>query len=321
MRVVLAHQGDYVVESLLNARATLFARLHQSRTLGSLNKLASFYDLLDRIGRYSMADQQKPNVVSGPTKVGRNAACPCGSCLKFKNCCLGKTISQPKIMASKDGRLWAEAPPELYEKASAFFREKQRKEQDRVRRFGHVRPQMSSVAFGERIVAVRNRLYSCDKWKYFPDFLRDYVPEIFGIEWCKEEAERPEPERHPVITWRAQAAHHANDQAALPDGSRVVLPSGAFAAFNCFAYDLFTVDDNGGLDDELIRRLKVREHFQGARHELFSEATCYRAGFTVEHENEKTEKPAMQSLCASTARRRWPVRPAVDGLTGWRGMR
>ncbi len=78
-----------------------------------------------------------------------------------------------------------------------------------------------------------------------------------------------------------------NAQPAQPDGSRVALPSGALAAYNCFAYDLYVVDDNGGLDDELLQRLKNREEFQGARHELFAEATCYRAGFTVQHEDQK----------------------------------
>ena len=38
---------------------------------------------------------------------------------------------------------------------------------------------------------------------------------------------------------------------------------------------------------EWLQRLKNREMFQGARHELFAEATCYRAGFKVEHEDEK----------------------------------
>ena len=131
---------------------------------------------------------------------------------------------------------------------------------------------MSSVAFGKRIVAVKSRLYSSDKWKFFPDFLRHYVPEVFGIDWCKEEAGRPEAERHPVITWRAQATHHANEQPAQPDGSRVVSPSGAFAAFNCFAYDLFTVDDNGGLMESESRAAKkrtVRERFD---HPLLSES-------------------------------------------------
>jgi SEC-C motif len=245
---------------------------------------------LAAIGQSLMAER-KTKVARGSKRIGRNALCPCGSGLKFKKCCLVKIkSSESRIMVSKDGHVWTEAPPELHEKATAIFREKERKEQERVKRFGHVRPQMSSLAFGQRIVSVRNRLYRSDKWMFFPDFLRDYVPEILGLERCKEEAAKPEAERHPIIIWRAQAAQHVNEQPAQPDGSRVVLPSGAFAAFNCFAYDLFTVDDNGGLDEELLQRLKVREHFQGARHELFAEATCYRAGFTVEHENEKDRK-------------------------------
>ena len=65
------------------------------------------------------------------------------------------------------------------------FSKKSSAKQERVRRFGHVRPQISTVAFGQRIVAVRGRLYSSDKWKFFSDFLRDYVVEILGVEWCK----------------------------------------------------------------------------------------------------------------------------------------
>lgn len=235
-----------------------------------------------------MAERKKTEIARGSKKIGRNAPCPCGSGRKFKKCCLLKArSSKPRIMASKDGRGWTEAPPELREKATRIFREKEDIERERIKRFGHVRPQISSVAFGQRIVAVRNRFYRSDKWMFFPDFLRDYVPDVLGIEWFREEAAKPEAERHPIITWRAQASKYANEQPAQPDGSRVIVPSGAFAAFNCFAYDLFTVDNNGGLDEELLHNLKVREHFQGARHELFAEATCYRAGFTVEHENEK----------------------------------
>ena len=192
-------------------------------------------------------------------------------------------------MASKDGKVWKEAPPELRAKATKVFKEKQRKEQERVARFGQIRPQISMVWQGQRWVAVRNKLFykEADKWKYFPDFLRDYAPEVLGLEWCKVEAAKPEAERHPIITWRSQGQAYMNAQPAQPDGSRVALPSGALAAYTNFAYDLYVVHDNGGLDDELLQRLKKREHFQGARHELFAEATCYRAGFTVEHENEK----------------------------------
>ncbi len=236
-----------------------------------------------------MSGKKRIKPKSRPWKLGRNDPCSCGSGLKFKKCCLPKEIrhAEPPIMASKDGRVWSEAPPELRAKAMRAFEEKQRKEQERVARFGRIRPQISTVHQGQRFVTVRNKIYYSDTWKFFPDFLRDYVPEVLGIDWCKTEAAKPESERHPIITWRAQGATYMNAQPAQPDGSRVALPCGALAAYNCFAYDLYVVDDNGGLDPELLQRLKNRELFQGARHELFAEATCYRAGFTVEHENEK----------------------------------
>src|SRR6266849_7614479 len=115
-----------------------------------------------------------------PWKLGRNDPCSCGSGLKFKKCCLPKVISPtaPPIMASKDGKAWKEAPPELREKAMRAFEEKERKEQERVARFGQIRPQISVVHQGQRMVTVRNRIYYSDKWKYFPDFLRDYVPQV-----------------------------------------------------------------------------------------------------------------------------------------------
>jgi hypothetical protein len=55
-------------------------------------------------------------------------------------------------MASKDGKVWKEAPPKLREKAMRVFEEKQRKEQERVARFGRIRPQISVVHQGQRMV-------------------------------------------------------------------------------------------------------------------------------------------------------------------------
>jgi hypothetical protein len=58
-------------------------------------------------------------------------------------------------------------------------------------------------------------------------------------------------------------------------------------ALNSFAYDLYTVDHNGRLDESLTARLRNNAEFEGARHELCAEATCLRAGFVIEHENQK----------------------------------
>jgi hypothetical protein len=75
-------------------------------------------------------------------------------------------------------------------------------------------------------------------------------------------------------------------QTPRPDGIYEATPTGPLLAYVTFAYDLFVVETNGRLDDRLLGRLKQANQFQGARHELFAEATCLRAGFTIEHEDE-----------------------------------
>lgn len=175
----------------------------------------------------------------------------------------------------------------MIEKARRHFAQKEKEEQERKRRFGNVLPVMSVKAFGKQLVAVGNTIYGSEKWKYFSDFLRDYVPGIFGSEWVQREWSKPEAEPHLVIQWGIESDRYMRAQPLQPDGSRRGIPSGALAAFLAFAYDLYIVAHNGRLDDLLLHRLKSREQFQGARHELFTEATCLRGGFTVEREDEK----------------------------------
>jgi hypothetical protein len=213
-------------------------------------------------------------------KVGRNDPCPCGSGLKFKMCCLGKYTAIPVEEVSR------RPPQAVLLKAAKQFQERQRKEHEYKKRFGQVQPQISMPAFGKRMVAVKNRIYQGD-WKVFTDFLRDYVGIVFGNDWWKGEGAKPLAERHPVTQWLTQGMAYLKAQPKQPDGSRVAPLIGALAAYTCFAYDLYIVDNNGELDDVLVKRLKNPEHFQGARHELFAEATCLRAGCRVQRENEK----------------------------------
>jgi SEC-C motif len=224
-------------------------------------------------------------------KVGRNDPCPCGSGMKFKKCCLGKAVpvveARPELRTVPTFRGLKIAPPELRDRAMHVFQEQRRKEQERLARFGEVRPQISTLWKGHRFIAVRNKLYYSDKWKFFADFLRDHVPHVFGKEWFDAEVAKAEGDRHPLMQWRSEGIRYMNAQQPDAAGVYGAVPNGFLAAYMAFAYDLYIVEDNGGLDDALLARLKHREQFQGARHELFAEATCYRAGFTVQHENER----------------------------------
>ena len=204
-------------------------------------------------------------------KVGRNDPCPCGSGKKFKKCHLS---------------VLAVPPPEISDKAMRQIAEHLARERQRVARFGEIRPVITTQNWGKRFVVVRNRLH-WGNWRFFADFLDPYFCSVFGREWYEAQLATPEQMRHPALIWRTQALKFMSKQQPTSPGIYCAIPNGFMAAYLTLAYDLYVVDDNNTLDAELLARLKHRDQFQGARHELFAEATCLRGGFNVKHEDER----------------------------------
>jgi len=212
-------------------------------------------------------------------KVGRNDLCPCGSGKKFKKCHLNMPSLSGRPVQSRPT-----LPPDVWRDI-----EKHRLEQEaRVQAFGHIREPVQIPDYnGYRMVAVRGRMYFSKKWRFFSDFLFEYGKMRFGKEWLDAQNLALASDQHPLYVWRMQAHEFMLRQKPQPDGTFVTRPSGPMAACNNFYYDLYTVDDNSILDETLLTRLKHRDQFQGALHELAVEATCLRAGFTVTRENER----------------------------------
>lgn len=169
------------------------------------------------------------------------------------------------------------------------LRRAERERQQWTDTYGYIRPHLSADHHGRKFVVAGGKLYFSGKhkWMFVSDFLVDYVPAVLGIAWCQAEAAKPEAERHPVIRWRPDGLRYMNSRPRQPDGSYVVsVRSGPLAAYMAFAFNLFAIEDNSRFDHLLLERLKNKDQFQGARHEVFVEATCLRAGFSIEHENE-----------------------------------
>jgi hypothetical protein len=209
---------------------------------------------------------------------GRNERCPCGSKRKYRKCCLNKPMSETKPKAP---------PPELIAKAVREMQRKQRAREEWTKRYGHVRPCINTDNWGKKFIAAGKQLLWSDTWKFIPDFLVDYVPGLFGKEWWDAEVAKPEAERHQVFQWRTGCLRHRQTGHSEGDGKWVVAPDGNSAAYLSLAFNLFAIEDNGGLDELLLHRLKHHDQFQGAWHEVFVEATCLRAGFTIEREDER----------------------------------
>jgi hypothetical protein len=175
-------------------------------------------------------------------------------------------------------------PPEVLKQAAYFANQLP----GRATRYGQVRPEIAMEYHGYRFVAIGSKLIymPADRCRFFTDVLIAYVPQLFGREWFEQEIAEPPDERHPAMQWRIKGVKYMNAQPKLPDGSYGALPTGPLLAYMTLAYDLYVVDHNARLDARLLERLKRKDQFQGARHELFAEATCLRAGFQIEHEDE-----------------------------------
>jgi hypothetical protein len=112
-----------------------------------------------------------------------------------------------------------------------------------------------------------------------------------------------QPDRARASAWQqaargCQANHFVSQQPRRPEGYVSVVPNGPLSFCERFYYDLYTVDDNNVLQKELLNRLRDRDQFQGAMHELFVEATCLRAGFSIVREEHQGLKPKNVELIA-----------------------
>lgn len=208
-------------------------------------------------------------------KIGRNDPCPCESGKKFKKCCL-----------NRPAEIWPTVPPIPPEVLKKFM-EREAKEKERIVRYGKVKPEIAIDFQGYKLVAVGSRLHYSKSWKFFPDFLMNYLPSVFGKEWGQAELAKPFEQQHQAVQWRAKCIQFMRMQKRNEQGFFDAVPNGFAAAFLNLAYDLYIVQHNGRFDDDLLNRLRQRDQFQGARHELFAEATCLRAGLSIDHEDEK----------------------------------
>lgn len=221
------------------------------------------------------------------SKIGRNDPCPCGSGKKYKKCHGGVDSSATRTQGPPF-TIRKLAPGEFPEEARRILTEPMPQDRAFTSQFGHVRQPISAEYQGYRFVAVGNQLVyqPAKNAQFFTDILMTFVQNTFGKDWFTAELAKPRGTRHPVMEARVKALTVMNKQPKNPDGSYQVKMTGPMLGYFTFAYDLFVVQDNGRLDKRLLDRLKNCNTFQGARHELFAEATCLRAGYTIEHEDE-----------------------------------
>lgn len=157
-------------------------------------------------------------------KIGRNDPCPCGSGKKYKRC-HGNTASAemgigsgpqvPRLKWSLEPIINSPAsvPPVLMKE----LLEHQEQEQERIRKFGHVRPEIAKKFKGHEFVAVGPKLYYGKNWHVFVDFLMDYLLLVLGRPWFDSEKVKTAEAQHPILQWRVKAINYMKSLQQSPN--------------------------------------------------------------------------------------------------------
>ena len=240
-------------------------------------------------------------------KISRNAPCPCGSRKKYKHCC-GNPLKE---------ELSGKATP-LPAHIQAMLKEKQAKERIEIQQQGLGRRIISAEHKGFRFVAVKDTLHSSKKWKFFTDFLADYIRKMLHEKWGNAELKKPLEERHLVMQWYDAYCHFQGSHKKQPDGTFRGNITGIVHCYLGLAYNLYLIQHNVELQERLVERLKNGEQFQSAYHELMIANCLIRAGFELELEDE-TDRSSMH--CEFSARsirtgKKYSVEAKMRGVRG-----
>ena len=140
-------------------------------------------------------------------------------------------------------------------------------------------------------------------WINFPNFLHDYVIEKFGKRWFNQEFSISTDEQHPIARLFSMFSRKVNNSLHVSNQNRIIsVRKGIVLWLMDFAYNLFWVDNNHGLQKQLIARLKFKDQFWGAAHELFVAAAFLRAGFSLEFEDEADRSKKHPEFTATHAK-------------------
>ena len=192
-------------------------------------------------------------------RVERNDPCPCGSGAKFKKCSCGLREGAARPAQPRSKRVLNGA------RMSAW--------------------PMHIVSFGERKgLVIGHNAFMVASSRTFAAALLDFLRFKLGEPWLARARQLPSGQRHVIAEWidaLETDIRNAPDSSVAPDGTVERMPTGTSRALMSIADDLAQVEHCGRVPAQLLRRLRDRKAFQGARYELFIAGLMLRAGFRV----------------------------------------
>ena len=190
-------------------------------------------------------------------KVGRNAACPCGSGKKYKQCHL--KIDQGRRSGAPPG-----LSPVIEEGVLTGRRT------------------LEVEHLGYRVRAVGGQLFALPPNESFHQFLIGLLRRSLSDEWIVKERAKLEGDQHVIVRWM----NEIDELFRTPDehGNNIfsVEMTGGAKSLLTLAYDVYSLLHCAGLVPRIMKRLKSKEEFQGVRFEIAMAAIVARCGFKIE---------------------------------------
>jgi len=215
------------------------------------------------------------------SKIPRNSKCPCGSGKKYKKCCGDpvKEKSQPDFFETTAGK-------HILEKAVEMMNPP--KPPRMVSR-----PQIRTVAFGQKLRAVRNTIHYRPLQETFYDFQMNILFWALGADWYAEQMLKPPSKRHVILKWRDERNEvlkkHRKPSAAPDEPVRAPL-TGNMKALQVLADDVYQLEHALETPKKIMQRLGNMQEFQGARYEILVASLFARCGFAVEFIDDRSKK-------------------------------
>lgn len=194
--------------------------------------------------------------------LGRNDPCYCGSGKKYKRCHLDIDRDAQRAVQ--------EAWPEVQAKMAAQQEETRLLREQYGVDINYVRP---TVVQGRKVWAIGSRVYLNRRPnETFHEFIIDVLLGTLGREWYESQDELPERERHFVRKcfdeWGRFRQDNTDPEALARDGHVSAEANGWVSYLASLAWDVATLIHAADLPDGLVKRLRDRNAFQGARYEI-----------------------------------------------------
>lgn len=215
-------------------------------------------------------------------KIGRNDPCPCGSGRKYKHCCLKGPLAPETAVPSIP---LSALPAPVAEYA---------KEQQRMLDAGiHLQFVKPVIFQGQKVWAIGSSLYAAPNPKQtFHEFLIHHLRDVMGEAWVQQNLELTAPNDHFLMRcfrrygdWTRANMTPDNKEGSLWASE----PNGWAQYLMSLAFDVACLKQNSALKTELVRRLRNRDQFQGARYEIAIAAIFSRLRFEVSFYDDRTE--------------------------------